>query len=51
MMVTKGDVEMLVGDAHPPATASDVVFLGSMIPHSLGNTGKGPAQYLVIQGE
>jgi (S)-ureidoglycine aminohydrolase len=51
MMLTKGDVEMLIGDAHPPATASDIVFLGSMIPHSLGNIGKGPTQYLVIQGE
>jgi (S)-ureidoglycine aminohydrolase len=51
MMLTKGDVEMLIGEARPTATASDVVFLGSMIPHSLGNIGKGTAQYLVIQGE
>ena len=51
MMLTQGTVEMLIGDAHPPATADDIVFLGSMIPHSLGNTGKGSAQYLVIQGE
>ena len=51
MMLTKGEVEMLIGDAHPRAAASDIVFLGSMIPHSLGNVGKGPTQYLVIQGE
>jgi (S)-ureidoglycine aminohydrolase len=51
MMLTKGKVEMLIGTEHPPASASDVVFLGSMIPHSLGNIGKGPTQYLVIQGE
>jgi (S)-ureidoglycine aminohydrolase len=51
MMLTKGKVEMLIGDKHPPASASDIVFLGSMIPHSLGNIGKGPTQYLVIQGE
>jgi len=51
MMMTKGDVEMLIGTTHPQATASDIVFLGTMIPHSLGNIGKGSTQYLVIQGE
>jgi (S)-ureidoglycine aminohydrolase len=51
MMMTRGDVRVLIGTAEPPATLGDVVFLGSMIPHSLGNTGRGPAQYLVIQGE
>jgi (S)-ureidoglycine aminohydrolase len=51
MMMTGGEVEMLIGERHPHATTGDVVFLGSMIPHSLANTGKGPAQYLVIQGE
>jgi (S)-ureidoglycine aminohydrolase len=51
MMLTKGEVEMLIGDTHPRAATSDIVFLGSMIPHSLGNVGKGPTQYLVIQGE
>ncbi|MDB4883879.1 MAG: cupin [Gemmatimonadetes bacterium] len=51
MMLTRGDVMVLIGDRRAPATASDVVFLGSMIPHSLNNTGKGPTQYLVIQGE
>jgi (S)-ureidoglycine aminohydrolase len=51
MMMTRGDVRVLIGTTEPPATLGDVVFLGSMIPHSLGNTGRGPAQYLVIQGE
>jgi (S)-ureidoglycine aminohydrolase len=51
MMLTQGKVEMLIGEERPPASAGDVVFLGSMIPHSLGNIGKGPTQYLVIQGE
>jgi (S)-ureidoglycine aminohydrolase len=51
MMLTKGEVEMLIGAAHPRAASSDIVFLGSMIPHSLANVGKGPTQYLVIQGE
>ena len=51
MMMTRGDVRVLIGPTEPPATLGDVVFLGSMIPHSLGNTGRGPAQYLVIQGE
>lgn len=51
MMLTQGKVEMLIDNAKPIATASDIVFLGSMLPHSLGNIGKGPTQYLVIQGE
>jgi (S)-ureidoglycine aminohydrolase len=51
MMMTKGNVQMLIGKAEPPATIGDVVFLGSMIPHSLLSKGPGPAQYLVIQGE
>ncbi|MEO8562160.1 MAG: hypothetical protein ABI601_08810 [bacterium] len=51
MMLTKGEVDVLLGDAHPKASASDIVFLGSMIPHSLANIGKGPTAYLVIQGE
>ncbi|MEO6528067.1 MAG: cupin domain-containing protein [Gemmatimonadaceae bacterium] len=51
MMLTKGKVEMLIGERRPTATLGDIVFLGSQIPHSLGNTGKGATQYLVIQGE
>ncbi|MBW8768167.1 MAG: cupin [Gemmatimonadetes bacterium] len=51
MMMTRGNVALLLGAAEPPATASDVVFLGSMVPHSLASKGPGPAQYLVIQGE
>lgn len=51
MMMTQGNVKLLIGTAEPPATASDIVFLGSMIPHSLASKGPGPAQYLVIQGE
>jgi (S)-ureidoglycine aminohydrolase len=51
MMMTRGNVALLIGNTEPPATAGDVVFLGSMIPHSLASKGPGPAQYLVIQGE
>jgi (S)-ureidoglycine aminohydrolase len=51
MMMTKGNVQMLIGTSEPPATLGDVVFLGSMLPHSLLSKGAGPAQYLVIQGE
>ncbi|HEX7941042.1 MAG TPA: hypothetical protein VF488_04525 [Gemmatimonadaceae bacterium] len=51
MMMTRGNVAVLIGTAEPPATGSDIVFLGSMIPHSLASKGPGPAQYLVIQGE
>jgi (S)-ureidoglycine aminohydrolase len=51
MMMTKGNVQLLIGTTEPPATLGDVVFLGSMLPHSLLSKGEGPAQYLVIQGE
>ena len=51
MMMTKGNVQLLIGAAEPPATMGDVVFLGSMLPHSLLSKGEGPAQYLVMQGE
>ena len=51
MMMTKGSVRMLIGKTEPPAALGDVVFLGSMIPHSLLSKGPGPSQYLVIQGE
>ena len=51
MMMTKGNVQLLIGTQEPPATTGDVVFLGSMLPHSLLSKGTGPAQYLVIQGE
>ena len=51
MMMTKGNVDVLIGNFEPPATIGDVVFLGSMLPHSLLSKGAGPAQYLVIQGE
>jgi (S)-ureidoglycine aminohydrolase len=51
VMMTKGDVELLIGEAKPLATASDVVFLVTQVPHSLANVGKEQAQYLVIQGE
>jgi (S)-ureidoglycine aminohydrolase len=51
MMMTKGNVQMLIGKSEPAATLGDVVFLGSMIPHSLLSKGSGSAQYLVIQGE
>jgi (S)-ureidoglycine aminohydrolase len=51
MMMTRGNVAVLIGTTEPPASESDVVFLGSMIPHSLASKGPGPAQYLVIQGE
>jgi hypothetical protein len=49
--MTKGNVDVLIGNFEPPATIGDVVFLGSMLPHSLMSKGAGPAQYLVIQGE
>lgn len=51
MMMTKGNVQLLIGTTEPRATLGDVVFLGSMLRHSLVSKGPGPAQYLVIQGE
>jgi (S)-ureidoglycine aminohydrolase len=49
VLIIKGDVSMQIGDRHEKASAGDLVFLGSEIPHALTNTGKGSCQYFAFQ--
>jgi (S)-ureidoglycine aminohydrolase len=49
VVMLRGDVSMLIGDKRETATAGDIYFLGSQLPHSLDNIGKGPAEYFAFQ--
>ena len=49
VVVMRSDVEMLIGETHQTATAGDVIFLESMIPHALDNIGTGSTEYFAFQ--
>ncbi|MDN4502731.1 cupin domain-containing protein [Alteromonadaceae bacterium BrNp21-10] len=49
VVMMKGEVVMQIGDKNVSAKAGDVVFLESMVPHSLNNTGAGETQYFAFQ--
>ena len=49
VLMIEGEVAMLVGDETVKASAGDLVYLESMIPHSLNNTGKGATTYFAFQ--
>jgi (S)-ureidoglycine aminohydrolase len=49
VVMLRGDVRMLIGTEHQGASAGDIIFLASNIPHSLDNTGKGVAEYFAFQ--
>jgi (S)-ureidoglycine aminohydrolase len=49
VLVIKGQVEMLVGEAYYKASAGDLYFLASLIPHALNNVGSGPTEYFAFQ--
>jgi (S)-ureidoglycine aminohydrolase len=49
VLVIDGEVQMQVGDDTVHAQAGDLIFLASMIPHSLDNVGKGPTTYFAFQ--
>jgi (S)-ureidoglycine aminohydrolase len=51
VLMMKGDVEMQIGESHPGASTGDVIFLESMIPHALNNTGTGTTEYFAFQWE
>lgn len=51
ILVMQGDVEMSIDGANHPATAGDLVFLASEIPHGLHNAGTGPTEYFAFQFE
>ncbi len=49
VLMLKGDVTMPIGGEDVAVSEGDVVFLESMIPHALRNTGKGAATYFAFQ--
>jgi (S)-ureidoglycine aminohydrolase len=49
VLIIRGDVSMQIGDEHKKASAGDLVFLGSEVPHALTNTGKSSCEYFAFQ--
>lgn len=49
VLIIKGEVEMQIGDALHKASAGDVIFLASEIPHALSNIGSGQTEYFAFQ--
>ena len=49
VLILKGEVELQIGDAWHRASAGDLIFLESQIPHALRNVGTGPTEYFAIQ--
>jgi (S)-ureidoglycine aminohydrolase len=49
ILLRKGDVQMQIGEGFYKASAGDLVFLSSGIPHALRNTGDGPCEYFALQ--
>jgi (S)-ureidoglycine aminohydrolase len=49
VLIIDGEVQMRVGDDTIHAGAGDLIWLQSMIPHSLDNVGKGPTTYFAFQ--
>jgi (S)-ureidoglycine aminohydrolase len=49
ILIVQGDATMQVGQNFYRASTGDVIFLNSMVPHSLNNTGKTAATYFAFQ--
>jgi (S)-ureidoglycine aminohydrolase len=49
VLIIDGEVRMLVGDDTIHAEAGDLIYLQSMIPHSLDNVGRGATTYFAFQ--
>ena len=49
VLMIKGDVVMLVGEENYACSTGDIVFVSSMIPHALNNTGQGETMYFAFQ--
>jgi (S)-ureidoglycine aminohydrolase len=49
VLIIKGEVEMQIGDAWHKASAGDVIFLASEIPHALRNIGSEQTEYFAFQ--
>ena len=51
VLIISGRAEMQIDRDHIGATAGSLVFLNSMVPHALANTGSGPCEYFAFQWE
>ncbi len=49
VLIIDGEVQMRVGDKTIHAQAGDLIYLQSMVPHSLDNVGKGSTTYFAFQ--
>jgi (S)-ureidoglycine aminohydrolase len=49
VVIRRGEVEMQIGEEWHRASAGDVVFLASQVPHALGNVETAPTEYFAIQ--
>lgn len=49
VLIIKGEVEMQIGDTFQKASAGDLIFLASEIPHSLRNIGSEQTEYFAFQ--
>ena len=49
VVIITGEVEMQIGDSRHKASAGDVIFLASQIPHSLRNVGSEQTEYFAFQ--
>ncbi len=49
ILIRRGQVSMQIGDKHYAATAGDLVFLPTGVPHALENKGTGPCTYFAFQ--
>ena len=51
LLVIEGDVEEQIGETFNPATSGDLIFVDSMVSHTIANVGEGPATYFAFQWE
>ncbi len=49
IIVTKGHIEMQIGDTFQKARPGDIIFLNSNVPHALKNLSKGECEYFAFQ--
>ena len=49
VLIIKGEVEMQIGETFQKASAGDLIFLASEIPHSLRNIGREQTEYFAFQ--
>ena len=49
LLIVRGDLTVHLGDTDRPASAGDLIFLGSEFPHAMTNTGDVQAEYFAIQ--